>query len=55
MALPCAGTWCVVRVYLHVLSIDDDGNYRGLQSDPKVKAGKEGAFKASVVWFIKHL
>ena len=25
------------------------------QSDPKVKAGKEGAFKASVEWFIKHL
>ena len=25
------------------------------QSDPKVKAGKEGAFKASVEWLIKHL
>jgi dienelactone hydrolase len=28
---------------------------RGDMSDPKVKAGKEGAFKASVEWFIKHL
>ncbi|KAI0263057.1 chlorocatechol-degradation protein [Gloeopeniophorella convolvens] len=28
---------------------------RGDLSNPKVKAGKEGAFKASVEWFIKHL
>ncbi|KAJ7261866.1 dienelactone hydrolase endo-1,3,1,4-beta-D-glucanase [Mycena rebaudengoi] len=28
---------------------------RGDLSDPKVKAGKEGAFKASVEWLIKHL
>ncbi|KAJ7065401.1 dienelactone hydrolase endo-1,3,1,4-beta-D-glucanase [Mycena amicta] len=27
---------------------------RGDLSDPKVKAGKEGAFKATVEWFIKH-
>jgi hypothetical protein len=26
-----------------------------LQSDPKVKAGKEGAFKATVEWFHKYL
>lgn len=25
------------------------------QSDPKVKAGKEGAFKESVEWFHKYL
>jgi len=24
-------------------------------SDPKVKAGKEGAFKAAVEWFREHL
>jgi len=28
---------------------------RGDMKDPKVKAGKEGAFKASVEWFKKHL
>ncbi|KAJ7237266.1 dienelactone hydrolase endo-1,3,1,4-beta-D-glucanase [Mycena haematopus] len=28
---------------------------RGDLSDPKVKAGKEGAFKATIEWFIKHL
>ncbi|TFY76690.1 hypothetical protein EWM64_g7325 [Hericium alpestre] len=28
---------------------------RGDMSDPKVKAAKEGAFKASVEWFIRHL
>ncbi|KAJ7038567.1 dienelactone hydrolase endo-1,3,1,4-beta-D-glucanase [Mycena alexandri] len=28
---------------------------RGDLSDPKVKAGKEGAFKATVEWFIKHV
>ena len=28
---------------------------RGDISDPKVKAGREGAFKASVEWFIKYL
>ncbi|KAK1234242.1 hypothetical protein PQX77_002549 [Marasmius sp. AFHP31] len=28
---------------------------RGDLSDPKVKAGKEGAFKASVEWLIKYL
>ncbi|KAJ7748792.1 Alpha/Beta hydrolase protein [Mycena maculata] len=28
---------------------------RGDMSDPKVKAGKEGAFKASVEWFAKYL
>ncbi|KAJ7099938.1 dienelactone hydrolase endo-1,3,1,4-beta-D-glucanase [Mycena belliarum] len=28
---------------------------RGDMSDPMVKAGKEGAFKASVEWFMKHL
>ncbi|KAJ7018476.1 chlorocatechol-degradation protein [Mycena alexandri] len=28
---------------------------RGDISDPKVKAGKEGAFKASVEWFAKYL
>jgi len=28
---------------------------RGDMKDPKVKAGKEGAFKASVEFFIKHL
>lgn len=28
---------------------------RGDLSDPKVKAGKEGAFKATVEWFLKHL
>jgi len=28
---------------------------RGDMSDPKVKAGKEGAFKATVEWFIKYL
>ncbi|KAJ6485554.1 dienelactone hydrolase endo-1,3,1,4-beta-D-glucanase [Mycena sanguinolenta] len=28
---------------------------RGDLSNPKVKAGKEGAFKATVEWFIKHL
>ena len=28
---------------------------RGDMSIPKVKAGKEGAFKASVEWFQKHL
>ncbi|KAJ3568987.1 hypothetical protein NP233_g5345 [Leucocoprinus birnbaumii] len=28
---------------------------RGDLSDPKVKAGKEGAFKASVEWFIQHM
>ncbi|KAI0825751.1 alpha/beta-hydrolase [Irpex lacteus] len=28
---------------------------RGDLSDPKVKAGKEGAFKESVEWFIKYL
>ncbi|KAH9479732.1 Protein AIM2 [Psilocybe cubensis] len=28
---------------------------RGDMSDPNVKAGKEGAFKAAVEWFIKHL
>lgn len=28
---------------------------RGDMSDPKVKAGKEGAFKASVEWFLKYL
>jgi len=28
---------------------------RGDLSDPKVKAGKEGAFKAAVEWFIKYL
>jgi len=28
---------------------------RGDLSDPKVKAGKEGAFKATVEWFIKYL
>ncbi|OCH96371.1 alpha/beta-hydrolase [Obba rivulosa] len=28
---------------------------RGDMSDPKVKAGKEGAFKASVEFFIEHL
>ncbi|KAJ7065364.1 chlorocatechol-degradation protein [Mycena amicta] len=27
---------------------------RGDLSDPKVKAGKEGAFKATVEWFIKY-
>jgi len=27
---------------------------RGDISDPKVKAGKEGAFKATVEWFLKH-
>ncbi|KAJ7086300.1 Alpha/Beta hydrolase protein [Mycena crocata] len=28
---------------------------RGDMNDPKVKAGKEGAFKACVEWFVKHL
>ncbi|KAG6832117.1 hypothetical protein H0H87_002630 [Tephrocybe sp. NHM501043] len=28
---------------------------RGDLSDPKVRAGKEGAFKATVEWFIKYL
>ena len=28
---------------------------RGDLSDPKVKAGKEGAFKETVEWFIKYL
>ncbi|KAJ6465154.1 dienelactone hydrolase endo-1,3,1,4-beta-D-glucanase [Mycena vitilis] len=28
---------------------------RGDMSDPKVKAGKEGAFKATVEWFLKYL
>ncbi|KAI0320497.1 Alpha/Beta hydrolase protein [Amylostereum chailletii] len=28
---------------------------RGDLNDPKVKAGKEGAFKNTVEWFIKHL
>lgn len=28
---------------------------RGDMSDPKVKAGKEGAFKATVEYFLKHL
>lgn len=28
---------------------------RGDTSDPKVKAGKEGAFRATVEWFIKYL
>ncbi|PPR00785.1 hypothetical protein CVT24_000750 [Panaeolus cyanescens] len=28
---------------------------RGDLSDPKVKAGKEGSFKATVEWFVKHL
>ncbi|KAG6916187.1 hypothetical protein DXG01_008069 [Tephrocybe rancida] len=28
---------------------------RGDLSDPKVKAGKEGAFKSTVEWFIKYL
>ncbi|KAJ7665978.1 Alpha/Beta hydrolase protein, partial [Mycena polygramma] len=28
---------------------------RGDLTDPKVKAGKEGAFKATVEWFMKHL
>lgn len=28
---------------------------RGDMSNPKVKAGKEGAFKASVEWFAKYL
>ncbi|KAG6861256.1 hypothetical protein C0995_002064 [Termitomyces sp. Mi166 len=28
---------------------------RGDMSDPKVKAGKEGAFKSTVEWFIKYL
>jgi dienelactone hydrolase len=28
---------------------------RGDMSDEKVKAGKEGAFKATVGWFQKHL
>jgi len=28
---------------------------RGDLSDPKVKAGKEGAFKATVEWFLTHL
>ncbi|KAF9054721.1 dienelactone hydrolase endo-1,3,1,4-beta-D-glucanase [Panaeolus papilionaceus] len=28
---------------------------RGDLSDPKVKAGKEGSFKAAVEWFVKHL
>ncbi|KAK0497340.1 dienelactone hydrolase endo-1,3,1,4-beta-D-glucanase [Armillaria luteobubalina] len=28
---------------------------RGDLSDPKVKAGKEGAFKAAVQWFLSHL
>ncbi|KAJ7572089.1 dienelactone hydrolase endo-1,3,1,4-beta-D-glucanase [Mycena floridula] len=28
---------------------------RGDLSDPKVKAGKEGAFKSTVEWLIKHL
>jgi len=28
---------------------------RGDLSDPKVKAGKEGAFKATVEWFIKYV
>ncbi|KAF8056068.1 dienelactone hydrolase endo-1,3,1,4-beta-D-glucanase [Lyophyllum atratum] len=28
---------------------------RGDLSDPKVKAGKEGAFKATVEWFLKYL
>jgi len=28
---------------------------RGDLSDPKVKAGKEGAFKATVEWLLKHL
>jgi hypothetical protein len=28
---------------------------RGDMSDPKVKAGKEGAFKAAVEWFIAKL
>jgi len=28
---------------------------RGDVSDPKVKAGREGAFKATVEWFIKYL
>ncbi|KAJ7663926.1 alpha/beta-hydrolase [Mycena polygramma] len=28
---------------------------RGDISDPKVKAGKEGAFKATVEWFLKYL
>jgi len=28
---------------------------RGDMNNPEVKAGKEGAFKASVEWFLKHL
>jgi len=28
---------------------------RGDLSDPKVKAGKEGAFTATVLWFLEHL
>lgn len=28
---------------------------RGDLSDPKVKAGKEGSFKAAVEWFFKYL
>lgn len=28
---------------------------RGDLNDPKVKAGKEGAFKATVDWFLKYL
>lgn len=28
---------------------------RGDLSDPKVKAGKEGAFKAAAEWIIKYL
>jgi len=28
---------------------------RGDMNNPEVKAGKEGAFKASVEWFLEHL
>lgn len=28
---------------------------RGDLSDPKIKAGKEGAFKATVEWMIKYM
>lgn len=28
---------------------------RGDMSNPQIKAGKEGAFKATVEWFLKYL
>jgi hypothetical protein len=53
MDLPFAVISCVL-LYSHS-DIPKPIHRSHVQSQPKIKAAKEGAFKESVEWFIKYL